>query len=145
MARRAGRCAGRGRQHSSTNSAISFVSRSGASRSSRIELASSSRPFGSSSASMPAAEEVALFERIGGLIRGADERFDLLVFDTAPTGHTLRLIRMPELSVSSTRIRRRIAQGRPIRYLVPEGVRELIAERGLYREPAAAPAAGGAA
>lgn len=48
-------------------------------------------------ASMPAAEEVALFERIGSLIGGEDDRFDLLVFDTAPTGHTLRLIRMPEL------------------------------------------------
>src|SRR5688572_33258148 len=46
---------------------------------------------------MPGAEEVALFDRIGGLIRGEDERFDLVVFDTAPTGHTLRLIRMPEL------------------------------------------------
>ena len=46
---------------------------------------------------MPAAEEVALFDRIGSLIRGEDDRFDLLVFDTAPTGHTLRLIRMPEL------------------------------------------------
>ena len=48
-------------------------------------------------ASMPGAEEMALFDRIGGLIRGEDERFDLIVVDTAPTGHTLRLIRMPEL------------------------------------------------
>jgi arsenite-transporting ATPase len=48
-------------------------------------------------ASMPGAEEVALFDRMGSLIRGEDERFDLIVFDTAPTGHTLRLIRMPEL------------------------------------------------
>jgi arsenite-transporting ATPase len=48
-------------------------------------------------ATMPGAEEVALFDRMGGLIRGEDERFDLIVFDTAPTGHTLRLIRMPEL------------------------------------------------
>jgi arsenite-transporting ATPase len=46
---------------------------------------------------MPGAEEVALFDRMGALIRGEDERFDLIVFDTAPTGHTLRLIRMPEL------------------------------------------------
>lgn len=48
-------------------------------------------------ASMPGAEEVALFDRMGTLIRGEDQRFDLIVFDTAPTGHTLRLIRMPEL------------------------------------------------
>jgi arsenite-transporting ATPase len=48
-------------------------------------------------ASMPAAEEVALFDRIGSLMRGEDDRYDLIVFDTAPTGHTLRLIRMPEL------------------------------------------------
>lgn len=48
-------------------------------------------------ATMPGAEEVALFDRMGALIRGEDARFDLIVFDTAPTGHTLRLIRMPEL------------------------------------------------
>ena len=48
-------------------------------------------------ASMPGAEEVALFDRMGALIRGEDTRFDLVIFDTAPTGHTLRLIRMPEL------------------------------------------------
>lgn len=48
-------------------------------------------------ATMPGAEEVALFDRMGALIRGDDDRFDLVVFDTAPTGHTLRLIRMPEL------------------------------------------------
>lgn len=48
-------------------------------------------------ATMPGAEEVALFDRMGALIRGEDDRFDLIIFDTAPTGHTLRLIRMPEL------------------------------------------------
>lgn len=48
-------------------------------------------------ATMPGAEEVALFDRMGALVRGEDQRFDLIVFDTAPTGHTLRLIRMPEL------------------------------------------------
>jgi arsenite/tail-anchored protein-transporting ATPase len=48
-------------------------------------------------ASMPGAEEMALFDRIGALVRGEDPRFDLIIFDTAPTGHTLRLIRMPEL------------------------------------------------
>ncbi len=48
-------------------------------------------------ASMPAAEEVALFDRIGELVRTEDTAADLLIFDTAPSGHTLRLIRMPEL------------------------------------------------
>ena len=46
---------------------------------------------------MPGAEEVALFDRMGGLIRGEDTRFNLVIFDTAPTGHTLRLVKMPEL------------------------------------------------
>jgi nicotinate-nucleotide adenylyltransferase len=43
------------------------------------------------------------------------------------------VVRMPEIGVSSTRIRRRVAQGRPIRYLVPDGVLELIEAEGLYR------------
>ena len=47
-------------------------------------------------------------------------------------------IRMPEIGVSSTRIRRRVAQRRPIRYLVPDCVAALIAERGLYPAAVAA-------
>ena len=43
------------------------------------------------------------------------------------------VVRMPELSVSSTRVRRRVASGRSIRYLVPDAVSELVEERGLYR------------
>src|SRR5580765_40094 len=48
-------------------------------------------------AAMPGVEEVALFERIGDLIVDRFDTYDLLIFDTAPTGHTLRLLRMPEL------------------------------------------------
>jgi nicotinate-nucleotide adenylyltransferase len=44
------------------------------------------------------------------------------------------IVRMPEIGVSSTGIRRRVAAGRPIRHLVADGIAELIAERGLYRE-----------
>jgi nicotinate-nucleotide adenylyltransferase len=44
------------------------------------------------------------------------------------------VVRMPEIGVSSTRVRRRVAEGRPIRYLVPDRVAAMIAERGLYRE-----------
>jgi nicotinate-nucleotide adenylyltransferase len=43
------------------------------------------------------------------------------------------IVRMPEIGVSSTRIRRRVAQGRPIRYLVPDGVLELIEAERLYK------------
>ncbi len=42
------------------------------------------------------------------------------------------VLQMPELGVSSTDIRRRVAQGRPFRYLVPDGVLELIEAEGLY-------------
>lgn len=41
---------------------------------------------------------------------------------------------MPEIGVSSTLIRNRVAAGRPVRWLVPDAVGELIAERGLYRQ-----------
>ena len=40
---------------------------------------------------------------------------------------------MPEIGVSSTMVRERVAAGRPVRWLVPDAVAELIAERGLYR------------
>ena len=43
------------------------------------------------------------------------------------------VVRMPEIGVSSTGIRKRVAAGRPIRHLVPDGVAEFIAKGGLYR------------
>jgi nicotinate-nucleotide adenylyltransferase len=43
---------------------------------------------------------------------------------------------MPRIDVSSTLIRERARVGRPVRYLVPDGVAETIAERALYRTPA---------
>jgi nicotinate-nucleotide adenylyltransferase len=44
------------------------------------------------------------------------------------------VVEMPEIQVSSTEVRRRIAAGERVRYLVPDAVIELIADRGLYRE-----------
>jgi nicotinate-nucleotide adenylyltransferase len=46
-------------------------------------------------------------------------------------GHA-RFLDMPRIEVSSTMVRERVGGGRPIRYLVPESVAELIAERALY-------------
>ncbi|MBW3652346.1 MAG: nicotinate-nucleotide adenylyltransferase [Actinobacteria bacterium] len=40
---------------------------------------------------------------------------------------------MPRLDISSSQIRRRIEQGRPIRYLVPDPVAEHITRERLYR------------
>jgi arsenite-transporting ATPase len=45
----------------------------------------------------PGAEEAALFERFTRLIEEAESKFDRIVFDTAPTGQTLRLLSLPEL------------------------------------------------
>jgi arsenite-transporting ATPase len=51
-------------------------------------------------AGMPGVEEVALFDRMSDLIIDRFDTYDLLVFDTAPTGHTLRLLKMPDLVAS---------------------------------------------
>jgi nicotinate-nucleotide adenylyltransferase len=48
-------------------------------------------------------------------------------------GDRLRFFDMPRLDVSSSLIRRLVAAGRPIRYLVPDGVAAYIEEAGLYR------------
>lgn len=48
-------------------------------------------------------------------------------------GESLRLLTVPRIEISATEIRRRVAQGVSIRYLVPREVEEYIMEHGLYR------------
>lgn len=43
------------------------------------------------------------------------------------------VVEIPALAISSTDCRERVADGRPIRYLVPAGVERFIAKLGLYR------------
>lgn len=43
------------------------------------------------------------------------------------------LIEIPSLAISSSDIRRRVSEGRPIRYLVPGAVLQFIEERNLYK------------
>jgi nicotinate-nucleotide adenylyltransferase len=44
----------------------------------------------------------------------------------------VQIMEIPALAISSTDIRRRVREGRPISYLVPAGVAEYIRKRGLY-------------
>lgn len=43
-------------------------------------------------------------------------------------------IEVPALSISSTDIRKRVAHGKPIKYLLPESVEQYILKNNLYRE-----------
>jgi nicotinate-nucleotide adenylyltransferase len=43
------------------------------------------------------------------------------------------LVEVPAMAISSTDCRRRVGEGRPVWYLVPDGVVQYIAKRGLYR------------
>lgn len=47
--------------------------------------------------------------------------------------HRLLLVPAPQLEISSTDLRHRIAEGRPIKYQVPEAVERYIIEHNLYR------------
>lgn len=47
--------------------------------------------------SSPGAEEAALFDRIVSIILDEGVKYDTIIFDTAPTGHTIRLLTLPEL------------------------------------------------
>jgi nicotinate-nucleotide adenylyltransferase len=46
---------------------------------------------------------------------------------------TVTLVEVPAMAISSTDCRTRVAAGKPVWYLVPDGVVQYIAKRGLYR------------
>jgi nicotinate-nucleotide adenylyltransferase len=61
--------------------------------------------------------------------------YDMASLETAAaTDHPgIDVMNIPALAISSTDIRARVAQGGPIRYLVPEGVKSYVEKAGLYR------------
>ncbi|MDX1678739.1 ArsA family ATPase [Arsukibacterium sp.] len=50
----------------------------------------------------PGAQEAAMLERIADVIEQGLKHYDLIIFDTAPTGHTLRLLSLPEAMAAWT-------------------------------------------
>jgi nicotinate-nucleotide adenylyltransferase len=76
---------------------------------------------------------VAVAERAGATRADIAERLQ-------PLGGAGRItfFDLPRVDVSSTDVRRRVSEGRPIRWLVPDAVAERIAARGLYRTGATA-------
>lgn len=50
-------------------------------------------------------------------------------------GEAVTVLDSPPIGVSSTEVRQRLGQGRPVRYLVPEAVERIIAREGWYRGP----------
>ncbi|GAB4274989.1 MAG: nicotinate-nucleotide adenylyltransferase [Coriobacteriia bacterium] len=74
------------------------------------------------------------------LIAATRPGYDLGPFMSSKVGRAfadrIDFMEVPALAISSTDIRERVRQSRPIRYLLPESVATFISKAGLYREGA---------
>jgi nicotinate-nucleotide adenylyltransferase len=70
-----------------------------------------------------------------GVMRRPGDETSLPVLEAALPGSTARIkwLNAPVLDISSSDIRRRVAEERPFRYYLPEGVYQMICSRRLYR------------
>lgn len=80
----------------------------------------------------PGATEAALLERVSQLMVESLDAYDLLIFDTAPTGHTLRLLTLPEAMAAwadglLAHNHRSEELGKVLRHLTPRGSRAEVA------------------
>lgn len=86
----------------------------------------------------PGAHEAAMLERIAELIVGSYESYDQVIFDTAPSGHTSRLMELPEIMSAWTdglldRRARSEKFSAVVRGLSPTGRDGLVAEEPVDR------------
>lgn len=77
---------------------------------------------------------IALCDEIGVMRRPQDE-LDLAPLEQAFPGVSakIRFVEAPLLEIASSQIRRRIRQGRPYCFYLPESVRDVIDQRGIYQ------------
>jgi len=67
-------------------------------------------------------------------VNRGEASFEELSVDLSPKlSDSVRLVTMPGISISATDLRRRVSEGKSIRYLVPRSVEEFIQSRALFR------------
>lgn len=76
-------------------------------------------------------DQIAASLRPGSLLRTGE--LDRLVEDVPGLKGKLEVLRMPQLDISATALRRRVTASQSIRYLVPDAVCDYIAKHGIYR------------
>ncbi|MGD2026645.1 MAG: nicotinate-nucleotide adenylyltransferase [Anaerolineales bacterium] len=71
-----------------------------------------------------------------GVMRRPQDELDLRPLEEAFPGITekIRFVEAPLLEIASSQIRRRVREGRPYCFYLPEAVRAVIAKRGIYAQ-----------
>jgi len=71
-----------------------------------------------------------------GVMRRPQDHLDMTPLEQAFPGicEKVRFVEAPLLEIASSQIRRRVREGRPFIFYLPESVRQVIAERGIYAD-----------
>ena len=64
---------------------------------------------------------------------GREQVLERLDRELPGAAERVRFFDMPRIDISSTLVRRRVAAGQPVRYLVPDAVAAYVEREGLYR------------